>query len=122
MKVNMKEYREQQKRKKLAAKQKVEEKPTPWSTDRIDMEMGSIIVKAPITINKDRLLLLDRICDILEQPLASYLAQALYDKLDSDLHSPEFIGKAFCDGWLPLWDMYKEEAPDSRLLRYSTRK
>lgn len=106
---------------KQKQKQKQEE-PGPWTTERIDMEMGSIIVKAPITINKDRLVLLDRICDVLEQPLASYLAQALYDKIDSDLHSPEFIGKAFCDSWLPLWDMYKEEAPDRRLLQFSTRK
>lgn len=97
-------------------------RPSPWTTERIDMDMGFIIIKAPISINKDRMVLLDRVCDILDQPLAHYLAQALYDKIDSDLHSPEFIGKVFCDSWLPLWDTYKEEAPDSRLLKFSTRK
>jgi hypothetical protein len=32
-----------------------------------------------------------------------YLEQALYEKIESDLHNPQEIGQAFCDNILEYW-------------------
>lgn len=94
----------------------------PYKSERIDLEYGQISIKYPIRMTKDRLALMDRICDTLNQPPRIYLAQALYEKIDSDLHAPEFLGKAFCDNLLEEWDVYKDERNDYRLFGYVTKK
>ncbi len=64
----------------------------PWKSEQWDIEDGRISIKYPIHLTKDRLNLLYRICNTLEQPPGLYLAQVLYEKIDSDLHSPQFLG------------------------------
>ena len=99
-----------------------EQHGNPYKSERIDMEDGRICIKYPIWITKDRLALLDKICITLEEPHRHYLAQALYEKIDSDLHTPEFLGKAFCDNLLEEWNVYQDEVNDYRIFQYSTKK
>jgi hypothetical protein len=65
---------------------------------------------------------MDKICETLGERPDVYLAQALYEKIDSDLHDPTEVGMAFCDNLLKEWNMYKGEKDgnEHRLLRYST--
>lgn len=94
----------------------------PYKIERIDMGNGLVSIKYPIRLTKDRLELMDRICEMLGERPDIYLAQALYEKIDSGLHNPTELGIAFCDNILKDWNMYKEERDgnDYRLVRYST--
>lgn len=90
----------------------------PYKSERIDMEDGLVSIKYPIRLTKDRLELMDRICETLGEHPDIYIAQALYEKIDSDLHSPTELGMAFCDNLLKQWNTYKDERDgnDYRLL------
>lgn len=100
----------------------MDEEGNPYKSERIDMESGLIALKYPVHITKDRLAILDKICETLELPnVGLYIAQALYEKMDSDLHSPETLGKAFCDNLLREWET-NVDRNDYLVLRYSTQK
>lgn len=87
--------------------------------ERIEMEDGRICIKYPIHITKDRLMLIERICDTMDTNLDIYLKQALYEKIDSDLHSPQVVGQAFCNSTLEQWNK-NNDTNDYRVFQYST--
>jgi hypothetical protein len=75
--------------------------------ERIEMEEDggvTICIKYPIHINRSRLALLERICETMNTHLSAYIRQALYEKIDSDLHNPTEVGQAFCDNALESWN------------------
>ncbi len=78
--------------KKSKSKRETEEEQhnNPYKSERIDMEYGEVSIKYPIRLTKDRLLLMDKICETLNERPDVYLAQALYEKIDSDLHARSF--------------------------------
>ncbi len=98
-----------------------EEHSNPYKSERIDMEYGQVSIKYPVRLTKDRLLLMDKICETLNERPDMYLAQALYEKIDSDLHNPQELRKAFCDNLLEEWDT-NNDTNDHRVLRNSTQK
>lgn len=95
--------------------------PGPYETERFDAECGTIVIKYPIHINKSRLALMDQICVTLNQAPQSYLAQALYEKIDSDLNNKTELGRAFCDNLLEDWNINNEEN-NHNVLKYSMEK
>jgi hypothetical protein len=89
----------------------------PYKSERIDMENGLIALKYPIRITKDRLAILEKICETMEVPnVGVYIAQALYEKMDSDLHNPMELGKAFCDSLLREWEVNNDKNNHTVLL------
>ena len=80
-----------------------EEKPSPWSSEQVETHENNYSIKFPIHIHKDRLEILYSICRTTDTFPQHYLEQALYEKIDSDLHNPQEIGQAFCDNILEYW-------------------
>ncbi len=85
------------------------------------MEDGRICIKYPIWITKDRLRILESLCETMGHHLDQYLRQALYEKIDSDLHSPQVVGQTFCDNLLNEWNT-NNDTNDYRIFQNSTQK
>lgn len=91
-----------------------------YKHERIELDKDRVSIKNPIHISKDRLRILDKIVETMDTHLDIYLRQALYEKIDSDLHSPEIVVKAFCDNLLEQWNT-NNDTNDYRILQNSTR-
>ncbi len=92
-----------------------------YKSERIDLDYGLVSIKYPIRLTKDRLHLMDKICETLNERPDVYLAQALFEKIDSDLHNPQELGGAFCLTLLKEWNM-NNDTNDHRVLRNNTQK
>ena len=105
--------------KKAEPKEK-KEKPTAWSSEQVETHENNYSIKFPIHIHKDRLEILYSICRTTDTFPQHYLEQALYEKIDSDLHNPQEIGQAFCDNILEYWKS-NNNTNDRRALQHHTR-
>lgn len=117
--VSVRKLKKAQEKKKQQELEKPRANPYVW--DRVDMEDGRIALIFPIHISKDRLRILDRICDVTNNPAPTYLKQALYEKIDSDLHSAQTVGQAFCESLLEEWEI-NNDTNDHRVFQNSTQK
>ena len=97
-----------------------EEKPTPWSSEQVEITENLYSIKFPVHIHKDRLDIFYSICRTMDIFPQHYLEQALYEKIESDLHNPQEIGQAFCDNILEYWKS-NNNTNDRRVLQHHTR-